>query len=159
MLIVYKCYQLRLLWSIVYACVITTTFIKTNLGKIREKVCAKLLLTPPGSEAILVAEKWPKHYQCTVFENHRKSLIQYCERSELRLHFDDKNWWKMPKLKNSNETFLWFSNNVYQWRNALIFRFTIKWKFHAKCSECCNWGLISEECNEMWHAFHFLFLS
>ena len=23
----------------------------------------------------------------TVFENHRKSLIQYCERSELRLHF------------------------------------------------------------------------
>ena len=24
----------------------------------------------------------------TVFENHRKSLIQHCERSELRLHFD-----------------------------------------------------------------------
>ena len=24
---------------------------------------------------------------CTVFENHRKSLIQHCERSELRLHF------------------------------------------------------------------------
>ena len=24
----------------------------------------------------------------TVFENHRKSLIQYCERSELRLHFE-----------------------------------------------------------------------
>ena len=23
----------------------------------------------------------------TVFENHRKSLIQHCERSELRLHF------------------------------------------------------------------------
>ena len=27
-------------------------------------------------------------YQGTVFENHRKSLIQYCERSELRLHFE-----------------------------------------------------------------------
>ena len=26
--------------------------------------------------------------QCTVFENHRKSLIQHCERSELRLHFE-----------------------------------------------------------------------
>ena len=26
--------------------------------------------------------------QLTVFENHRKSLIQHCERSELRLHFE-----------------------------------------------------------------------
>ena len=25
---------------------------------------------------------------CTMFENHRKSLIQHCERSELRLHFE-----------------------------------------------------------------------
>ena len=76
-----------------------------------------------------------------MFENHRKSLIQHCERSELRLHFEwtkvhykcqkwsilasfwkpeacgqtvladrsiligQKNWWKMPKLKNSNATF------------------------------------------------------
>ena len=24
----------------------------------------------------------------TVFENHKKSLIQHCERSELRLHFE-----------------------------------------------------------------------
>ena len=31
------------------------------------------------------------HYQknaFTVFEDHRKSLIQHCERSELRLHFE-----------------------------------------------------------------------
>ena len=27
-------------------------------------------------------------YLGTVFENHRKSLIQHCERSELRLHFE-----------------------------------------------------------------------
>ena len=27
-------------------------------------------------------------YETTVFENHRKSLIQHCERSELRLHFE-----------------------------------------------------------------------
>ena len=75
-----------------------------------------------------------------MFENHRKSLIQNCERSELHLHFEwtkvhykgkngqfwrvfenlkfavkkcyqtgqfwlDKNWWKMPKLKNSNATY------------------------------------------------------
>ena len=51
-----------------------------------------------------------------MFENHRKSLIQHCERSELHLHFhqkcpkwsiwqfrsnsvtrQDKNWWKVPK--------------------------------------------------------------
>ena len=38
-----------------------------------------------------------------VFENHRKSLIQNCERSELRLRFE---WTKVNlKLKNSNETF------------------------------------------------------
>ena len=35
----------------------------------------------------------------TVFENHRKSLIQHCERSELRLHFE---WPKFIKnAKNS----------------------------------------------------------
>ena len=28
---------------------------------------------------------------CTVFKNHRKSLIQHCERSELRLHFEWTN--------------------------------------------------------------------
>ena len=30
----------------------------------------------------------------TLFENHRKSLIQHCERSELRLHFE---WTKVNK--------------------------------------------------------------
>ena len=30
----------------------------------------------------------------TVFENHRKSLIQHCERSEIRLHFE---WTKVKK--------------------------------------------------------------
>ena len=27
-------------------------------------------------------------HKVTVFENHRKSLIQHCERSELRLHYE-----------------------------------------------------------------------
>ena len=30
----------------------------------------------------------PLRYNNTVFKNHRKSLIQHCERSELRLHFE-----------------------------------------------------------------------
>ena len=29
-----------------------------------------------------------QNYSITVFENHRKSLIQHCERSELRLHLE-----------------------------------------------------------------------
>ena len=51
-----------------------------------------------------------------VFENHRKSLIQHCERSELRLHFEWKKFLKNAKnsqfgqkiLENAkieNETF------------------------------------------------------
>ena len=36
-----------------------------------------------------IATWTPDHeYGGTVFENHRKSLIQHCERSELRLHFE-----------------------------------------------------------------------
>ena len=35
----------------------------------------------------------------TVFENHRNSLIQHCEQSELRLHFE---WTKVLKnVKNA----------------------------------------------------------
>ena len=42
---------------------------------------------------------------CTVFENHRKSLIQHCERSQLRLHFEwrQKLIKKMPKLVHFGE--------------------------------------------------------
>ena len=36
----------------------------------------------------------------TVFENHRKSRIQHCERSEQRLHFEWKSSSKMPKIVN-----------------------------------------------------------
>ena len=37
-----------------------------------------------------------------VFENHRKSLIQYCERSELRLHFEWKKFIKNAKKCSKN---------------------------------------------------------
>ena len=35
-----------------------------------------------------------------MFENNRKSIIQHCERSELRLHFE---WTKTPKMVNFGE--------------------------------------------------------
>ena len=38
-----------------------------------------------------------------MFENHRKSLIQHCERSELRLHFE----WTKVKLKNAKNGPIW----------------------------------------------------
>ena len=42
----------------------------------------------------------------TVFENHRKSRIQHCERSELCLYFwVDKNALKMPKIVNFGDFF------------------------------------------------------
>ena len=43
--------------------------------------------------------------RCTVFENHRKSLIHHCERSELRLHFEwtKVHFLKRPKMVNFGE--------------------------------------------------------
>ena len=47
----------------------------------------------PASEGDNVSEVY------TVFANHRKSLIQQCERSKLRLHFEwTKVNKKMPKM-------------------------------------------------------------
>ena len=45
----------------------------------------------PLSIAFLLSQKAKPG---TVFENHRKSLIQHCERSELRLHLE---WLKLIK--------------------------------------------------------------
>ena len=81
----------------------------------------------------------------TVFENHRKSLILHCERSELRLHYEwtkvnqkcrkwsilasgqtvlpDRNWWKMPKLEKWLATFL----NNFQTMCILIIKSKV-WK-------------------------------
>ena len=42
---------------------------------------------PAGMLTLTPFFHW-KVKQRTVFENHRKSLIQHCERSELRLHFE-----------------------------------------------------------------------
>ena len=40
------------------------------------------------AEAIFEKRRGIFTHQSTVFENHRKSLIQHCERSDLRLHFE-----------------------------------------------------------------------
>ena len=46
----------------------------------------------PLKEDILVSHKvvltTNQSVHCTLLENHKKSLIQHCERSELRLHFE-----------------------------------------------------------------------
>ena len=44
----------------------------------------------------------------TVFENHRKSLIQHCERSEQRLHFE----WTKVNEKYQIEVHFGILNNV-----------------------------------------------
>ena len=56
---------------------------------------------------------------CTVFENHRKSCIQHCERSELRLHYE----WAKVNWKCQNGQFWWLFKNL---------RLTVK--------QCCQTG-------------------
>ena len=59
-----------------------------------------------------------------MFENHRKSRIQHCERSELRLHFD-------VTIKN-DKNFGWFSNTVKEWKyfhEFLVKFLRLVWKF------------------------------
>ena len=62
--------------------------------------CQKCQQNLTGNFNLMKKLRWQNKspYQGTVFENHRKSLIQHCERSELRLHFE---WTKvhqnMPK--------------------------------------------------------------
>ena len=54
-----------------------------------------------------------KFWKSTVFENHRKSLIQHCEQSELRLHFQwTKVHKKCPNSKIQMRLFGPFSNTV-----------------------------------------------
>ena len=49
--------------------------------------------------AYILQAKFVGGWSIMVFENHRKSLIQYCERSELGLHsWVDKSSLKMPKI-------------------------------------------------------------
>ena len=48
---------------------------------------------------LLLVQKFAEiQKNCTVVENNRKSLIQHCERSELRLHFE----WPKVHQKSQN---------------------------------------------------------
>ena len=61
---------------------------------------AKTQIVCSFSHLPIVSKKTHLH-SCTVFENHRKSLIQHCERSELVTLWVDKSWSKMSKLVHS----------------------------------------------------------
>ena len=67
---------------------------------------------------------------CTVFENHRKSRIQYCERSELRLHFE---WTKVHTKCQKSSISAWnlrsniVSRQVTFKRTKLVGKYQ-KWK-------------------------------
>ena len=83
-------------------------------------------------------------FSFTVFENHIKSLIQHCERSELRLHFEwTKVNLKMPKIVHFGEflkTWSLRSNSVTRhvksWWKMPKFKCDILSNFQTMCS--CN---------------------
>ena len=56
---------------------------------------------------LIIVEKSCEYRIRTVFENHRKSLIQHCERSELRLHFE---WTKVNQKCNNGPFWRVFEN-------------------------------------------------
>ena len=66
----------------------------------------------------------------TVFENHRKSLIQHCERSELRLRFEwtkvDQKFQKMVNLSNFQTLWCTMSHHLMS-GNATLFFATGPW--------------------------------
>ena len=72
---------------------------KNELSRPKELAVGGKLDRKFGWGPILMAEFCGRIIFITVFENHRKSLIQHCERSELRLHFwVAKSSLKMPKM-------------------------------------------------------------
>ena len=63
-----------------------TIFQTCHGGVVKAKSHETILVTPLMLTSKEIDESGNR--KCTVFENHRKSLIQHCERSELRLHFE-----------------------------------------------------------------------
>ena len=56
--------------------------------------CITYLVTECATWKWIKMQSLETYTACTVFENNRKSLIQHCEQSELRLHFE---WTKVNK--------------------------------------------------------------
>ena len=78
-------------WSSVVSCLVSFSFVM---------MIRKLLHTQFHIEEVGNSWLWilsiAKTFR-TVFENYRKSRIQYCERSELRLHFESQKFIKYAK--------------------------------------------------------------
>ena len=101
---------------------------------------SELFSRPPFFEENHLSGIWRKNYftgypstfynikapHSTMFENHRKSLIQQCERSDLRLHIE----WTLVHKKCQNSHFGEFLNNLSLGSNSFTRQRT-----------CCNWKL------------------
>ena len=71
-------------------CIEGICLLRLILGPLSESWCWWLLFFNQSVPiiALLVFDAYYLARVSTVFENHRKSLIQHCERSELPLHFE-----------------------------------------------------------------------
>ena len=99
----------------------TQNFISTNQSSARnttKNAAVDLLATPINFSKLF-----------TVFENDRKSHIQHCKRSELRLHYD-KSSLKMPKIVHFGEFLkIWSLQS-----NSLNRQINLNWtKIGGKC--------------------------
>ena len=74
-----------------YSCIVKVNYWKYNLGK--GNSIYKVTYWHFVTKVLRFGNLWQK-YLCTVFKNHRKSLIQHGEQSELHLHFE---WTKVHK--------------------------------------------------------------
>ena len=70
----------------------------------------------------------------TVFENHRKSRIQHCERSELHLHF---KWTKVPQKRQNWSILASFQKWDFFWR---FFNTVIRDSDTSHCICYCSKG-------------------
>ena len=83
----------------------TKTGVKLGIGKRRETSTFGYLWWKVSKEQTLTLKTFPTFYCYTVFENYRKSLILYCERSELRLQFYMLSGQKF--IKNAKNSQFW----------------------------------------------------
>ena len=95
----------------------------------------------PGHNGALNTTKKPgaTSPDCTVLENYRKSLIQHCERSELRIHFE----WRQRKMVHFDEilkTWSLQSNSVT--RKISFNRTKNRWKM--KNSNAIFWAIFKQ---------------
>ena len=91
------------------------------------------------NSVVLIFHAYDFCYVITVFENHRKSFIQNCERSELCLHFE---WTKVDK-KCQKWSFLASFWKLMENAKILKFKCDIMRNFQTMCKgfQFCLWFL------------------